>query len=251
MTAILPYPVVDNTFSEYQMLSTDFFEKGAILLLDKPKGWTSFDVVNKIRRMTQIRKAGHCGTLDPMATGLLILLTGKATKSMESLMIQDKTYEAVFTLGVETDTYDEDGKPIRKADVPNLSYDEWHSILQKWNGRVVQSPPPFSAIKRNGIPLYQLARRGIAVHVEPRTVVIHDIQIIDWQSPNLHLRVQCGKGTYIRSLAHDIGSDLGCGAMVSHLRRTAIGDYHVRAAVTLTELQAALLTEKRGQHAVH
>lgn len=229
--------------------NTDFNE-GVFILIDKPETWTSFDAVNKIRRLLKVKKAGHCGTLDPMATGLLIIATGKATKSIDTLTLQDKTYEAEVTLGVETDTWDADGKIMSEKRVPGIAESEWPGILKEWTGEILQVPPVYSALKQNGVPLYKLARKGAEIKPEPRSVVIFSIAVTGWNPPVLRLTVRCGKGTYIRSLAHDIGKKISCGAMLSGLRRTAIGDYSVENAWNIPEFQS-WLENARVSYAVH
>ncbi len=226
------------------------FNEGVFILIDKPETWTSFDAVNKIRRLLKVKKAGHCGTLDPLATGLLIIATGKATKSIDTLTLQDKTYEAEVTLGIETDTWDADGKIMAEKRVPEIAESEWPGILKEWTGDIRQVPPAYSALKQNGVPLYKLARKGAEIKPEPRTVVIHSIGVNGWNPPFLRLTVRCGKGTYIRSLAHDIGKKLNCGAMLSQLRRTAIGDFSVEYAWNIPEFQSWLYTA-RVHYAVH
>ena len=223
---------------------------GFFMLIDKARDWTSFDVVNKLRRILKIKKAGHCGTLDPLATGLLIIAGGKATRAVSVLTDQDKTYETEFTLGISTDTYDTDGAVLMTKTVPDISADEWISILKEWTGAITQIPPSFSAIKKNGIPLYKLARKGKAVQADPRQVSVYKIDLIGWEKPVLSLRIHCSKGTYIRSIAHDIGERLGCGAAVSALRRTDIGNYSVREAWTIPEIQSWSENEK-AEYAVH
>lgn len=226
------------------------FQDGVFILIDKPETWTSFDAVNKIRRLTKVKKAGHCGTLDPMATGLLIIATGKATKCIDTLTGQDKTYEAEVTLGVATDTYDADGKIIAEKPVPVIGESEWAGILREWIGEIRQVPPAYSALKQKGVPLYKLARKGVEIKPEPRSVVIRSIGVNAWNPPVLRLTVRCGKGTYIRSLAHDIGQKLNCGAMISGLRRTAIGDFFVDNAWSIPEFQS-WLENARVNYAVH
>jgi tRNA pseudouridine55 synthase len=226
------------------------FEQGVFILIDKPQQWTSFDVVNKIRRMTKTKKTGHCGTLDPLATGLLIVATGKATKSIDTLTNHDKTYETDITLGIETDSYDTDGEMISQQTVPDIHSEDWKNILQEWVGDIQQVPPVFSALKKNGVPLYKMARKGKTIQLEPRPVTVYRIDVLSWQKPVLKLFIHCAKGTYIRSIAHDIGKRIGCGASVSALRRTKIGQYSVMDALTLPAFQSWIET-KKVPYAVH
>ncbi len=225
-------------------------ESGMFILIDKPREWTSFDVVNKIRRLMKVKKTGHCGTLDPMATGLLILAAGRATKSIDRLTRSDKTYQTEFTFGIETDTYDTDGVILEEKNVPDIGPADWDSILNEWTGDMLQIPPAYSAIKKNGIPLYKLARNGKRVLADPRPVHIFKIELISWIKPVLKLIIHCSKGTYIRSIAHDLGQRLGCGGTVSELRRLKIGDFSVRDAWTIPEFQTWMQNSK-VMYAVH
>jgi tRNA pseudouridine55 synthase len=212
------------------------FQQGALLLVDKPKGWTSFDVVNKIRYQLKKRygiknfKVGHSGTLDPMATGLLLICTGKWTKELHQLLGLDKVYIADITLGIETDSYDAEGTVVAEKPVPDVSQQEILAQLQAFRGVFDQYPPAFSAIKKDGKKLYELARAGKEVITEPRKVIVHDIQLLDFTPPVISLMVHCGSGFYVRSLAHDLGTKLGCGAHLSGLKRTRIGPYSINEA---------------------
>ena len=208
-----------------------------ILIINKPPGWTSHDVVARVRRLTHhaARRVGHAGTLDPMATGVLLVCLGRATRVAEYLMASDKTYRAVIRLGVETDTYDAEGQVVatRPVDVDESAL---RSTLGKFVGEIDQVPPMYSAIKREGKPLYKLARLGVEVEREPRHVKIHDITLREFLPPDLTIDVRCSSGTYIRSLAHDIGSALGCGAHLTALTRLASGTFTLDNAVTLQDL---------------
>lgn len=207
-----------------------------VLLLDKPIGLTSNDALQKVRRLFSAAKGGHTGTLDPLATGLLPLCFGEATKFSADLLDADKTYEAVLKLGVTTDSGDAEGKVTATAAV-NVEKEAILEILPKFTGDIQQVPPMYSALKRDGRPLYELARKGIEVEREARAVTIYAIDLLDFAGDSLTLRVACSKGTYIRVLAADIGAALGCGAHLSALRRTRVADLDLRGAVTLAELE--------------
>ena len=208
-----------------------------VLLLDKPLGLTSNAALQKARRLFSAAKGGHTGTLDPLATGLLPLCFGEATKFSADLLDADKTYEAVVQLGVTTDSGDADGTVTATAAV-DVGIDDILQVLPQFTGAILQIPPMHSALKRDGRPLYELARQGIEVEREARAVTIHAIDCLDFSGDRLTLRVACSKGTYIRVLAADIGQALGCGAHLAALRRTVVGDLDLGAAVTLAELEA-------------
>lgn len=211
-----------------------------ILCLNKGPGPTSHDVVAWSRRLLGVQHIGHAGTLDPLAEGVLLLLLGKATRLADYAMDSTKVYCAVVVLGTETTTYDAEGSVIARTDISGVGFADIESALAPLTGAVSQSPPPFSAIKRNGVPLYRLARKGERPLIEPRDVQVHRIEVLDWQPPALHLRVHVGKGTYIRSLAHDLGASLGTGAYLHHLVRVASGAFSVRDALTQADLQTAV-----------
>lgn len=222
------------------------FRSGALLLIDKPKDWTSFDVVNKVRGLLRKKygikniKVGHSGTLDPMATGLLLLCTGAWTKELHSLQGLDKRYTGVVTLGVETDSYDAEGHVLATQEVPPCSLAEMDALLQDFKGVTDQYPPIFSAIKKDGKPLYALARAGKEVITEPRKVTVFDIHATGFETPHLVMEVHCGSGFYVRSLAHDIGVKLNCGAHLSALCRTSIGPYRLEHAFTIEDIVAGV-----------
>lgn len=207
-----------------------------VLLLDKPLGLSSNDALQKARRLFSAAKGGHTGTLDPLATGLLPLCFGEATKFSADLLDADKTYEADLKLGVTTDSGDAEGQVIENAAV-NVAESAIFSVLPRFTGAIEQIPPMHSALKRDGRPLYELARKGIEVEREPRPVTIHSIDVLAFAGDQLRLRVRCSKGTYIRVLAADIGRALGCGAHLAALRRTGVGDLTLDGAVTLAELE--------------
>jgi len=207
-----------------------------ILNLDKPAGWTSHDVVAKLRRITGVRRIGHAGTLDPLATGVLAMCVGAATRLSDYLMDGDKRYRATLRLGVETDTWDAEGAVVAEADAGAVTREAFLSACARFVGEFAQTPPLYSAIKRDGQPLYRLARRGREVMVEPRPVIIHAIELVSFALPLATIEVFCGKGTYIRSLAHDLGAALGCGAHLTALRRLAASGLEIATAVPLAEL---------------
>jgi tRNA pseudouridine55 synthase len=208
-----------------------------VLLLDKPIGLTSNVALQKARRLFSAAKGGHTGTLDPMATGLLPLCFGEATKFSADLLNADKTYEALVKFGVTTDSGDAEGVVIATAAV-NVEKDDIFRVLPQFTGAILQIPPMHSALKRDGRPLYELARQGIVVEREARAVTIHAIDFLDFSGDTLSVRVSCSKGTYIRVLASDIGNALGCGAHLIGLRRTEVADLTLANSITLAELEA-------------
>ena len=216
----------------------EFTPYDGILLVDKPSGWTSHDVVAKVRAHFGFKKVGHCGTLDPMATGLLVLVLGRATRLSEKLTSDDKSYEGTILLGVTTTTEDADGDPVETKPVPPLTEAELMPVLNKFKGDIYQTPPMISAIKHQGRPLYKLARKGIEVEREARLVHIYDLRVLSMELPRLKFRMTCSKGTYVRTLAANIGRDLGCGAHLAELRRTAAGKFKLDQAHTLEQILA-------------
>ncbi len=207
-------------------------------MLDKPAGRSSFWLVRQVRRITKVKRVGHAGTLDPFATGLVVVLVGKpATRLQDAVMAGDKVYETTFLLGATSDSGDPTGVITPRDNPPRPSPDQLRETLARFRGEIRQQPPIFSAIKVGGERLYRKARRGESAEIPWRTVVIHSIELLDWEWPRLRLRVGCGKGTYIRSLAADIGEALGCGAYVDELRRTASGVYRLQDAIRLEELE--------------
>lgn len=212
------------------------FEAGELLLIDKPKTWTSFDIVNKVRYAVGRKKVGHAGTLDPMATGLLIVCTGKMTKQIDSYQAQEKEYTGIIHLGKTTPSYDGESEPDSVTDTAGLSVDDIVSVIPQFTGSILQKPPMYSAIKKDGVRLYELARKGKEIEITPREVVISELEFSKIDIPEIHFRVVCSKGTYIRSLAHDIGQTLGVGAYLSELRRTCIGAFRVENAWEVQEL---------------
>jgi len=206
------------------------FEDGEIIPIDKPIGWTSFDVVNKIRKALRIRKAGHTGTLDPFASGLLIVLTGKKTKLAPTFINLPKTYEGIIELGVETDTLDVDGKVIGRKDVAEFSPDEIESALKRFEGESFQIPPSYSAVKIGGTRAYKYARQNQPVKLAPRKIHIYSIRLLGYSERDIHFSVTCSKGTYVRALARDVAKALGTIGYLKSLRRCRIGDYSVERA---------------------
>jgi tRNA pseudouridine55 synthase len=211
----------------------EFSALDGAILIDKPAGPTSHDVVDAIRRKFGIKKVGHCGTLDPGATGLLIIVLGRGTKLSERLMGDDKVYEGTIKFGETTDSYDADGELTGSLPVLPMTLDELNEEAAKFIGDIMQVPPMVSAIKKGGVPLYKLARKGIEVEREPRLIHIYNFRFTDYQEPLGQFRVACTKGTYVRSLAYDLGEKLGCGAHLQTLRRSASGKFDVADAVTL------------------
>jgi len=211
-----------------------FFEQGQVLLIDKPLDWTSFDVVRKLRPMVKTKKVGHAGTLDPLATGLLILCTGKFTKRINDYMAQEKEYTGTIVLGASTPTYDLESEPQPGKDPSYLAQVTVQDVIEReFTGEILQTPPIHSAIKVNGKRVYELARKGKEVKLEPRPVVVGAFEITRFALPEVDFRVVCSTGTYIRSLANDLGAVLGCGGYLSALRRTRIGEFRVDQAMTM------------------
>ncbi len=207
-----------------------------ILLVDKPDRMTSHDVVDKIRRHFRIKKVGHGGTLDPMATGLLVLLLGRATRLSNYIMGSDKTYEGTLHLGVTTNSEDVDGKVVAEMSCDHITREQVENEMKKLLGDVMQTPPMISAIKRDGVPLYKLARKGQTVEREPRLIHIYEFTLLDFNPPQVKFRLRCTKGTYVRTLCADIGRALGCGAFLEQLRRTQSGALSLEKAYPLDKL---------------
>jgi tRNA pseudouridine55 synthase len=209
-----------------------------VLLIDKEPDMTSHDVVAVARRSLEMKKIGHCGTLDPMATGLLILVVGRATKIQDLLMSEDKEYVGTITLGKETNTQDKEGDVLEEKPVPELSEEAIEAVFEKFMGDFYQTPPMVSAIKKDGVPLYKLARQGKTVEREPRLVHVYSYEITRVELPEIDFRVVCSKGFYVRTYAHDIGNELGCGGHLSSLRRTKSGRFVADGTLTFSELKA-------------
>ena len=213
---------------------------GKIVAIDKPEGWTSFDVVNKLRGLTKVKKVGHAGTLDPFATGVLLICFAGATKQVNKLMELEKEYQGTFELGAETDSHDVTGKVIAQLPVPNLSRAQIEQAAKRYAGDIMQTPPMFSALKREGRRLYELARKGEQIDLAPRPVKIYAFDIIEVKLPEIRFAVTCSRGTYIRALARDLGKDLGCGAFLKSLRRTRVGDYTAGSALSMQQFAERL-----------
>lgn len=222
------------------------FEEGKVLLINKPLRWTSFDVVRKIRNAGKIKKVGHAGTLDPLATGLLIVCTGKFTKRINEYMAREKEYTGTFTLGATTPTYDLESEPENSKSTAALSEAAIIAATRNFCGEILQVPPVHSAIKKDGKPVYLLARKGIEVALEPRRITIKEFTITSIEMPVIHFKVTCSTGTYIRSLAHDFGAALGCGAYLSSLCRTRIGEFGIEDAMTMEQVIDMIEQEKAG-----
>lgn len=206
------------------------------LLIDKPAGPTSHDVVENVRRQFGLPKVGHCGTLDPAATGLLILVLGRATKLSEKLMSDDKVYSGSMKFGESTDSYDADGELTGSLPVMPMTLDELNESAATFLGDQMQVPPMVSAVKKGGVPLYKLARKGIEVERKPRLIHIYNFRFTDYEEPVGWFRVACTKGTYVRSIAHELGEKLGCGAHLTTLRREVSGKYDVADAIEYEEV---------------
>ena len=211
-----------------------------VLVVDKPVGLTSHDVVQIIRRGTNIRRAGHTGTLDPRASGVLVVLIGPAVRLSEYVSASDKRYQATISLGSSTDTYDADGSftdAVSPVSVDSISEEQFENVLQQFVGEIKQVPPPYSAVKVHGRKAYEMAREGEEVELEPRTINVYSLELLEWDPPEAVIDVFCSSGTYVRSLANDLGTSLGCGAHLVGLRRTKSGRFTLRDAVPLRRLQ--------------
>lgn len=233
------------------MSRTDVADRNGYLALDKPRGWTSHDVVARVRRIVGVRRVGHAGTLDPAATGVLPIAVGTATRTIEYLAEASKTYLADVTLGIETDSYDAEGQVVSQIDASHMTQDVVEEHLAAFRGPINQIPPMHSAIHVNGQRLYDLARQGKTIDRAPRQITIHRLEIRAWRAPVVTLLVECSKGTYVRSLAHDLGGALGVGGMLSSLVRTRSGPFHLRDAVTLEVLEQRIGVQPWSAIAYH
>jgi tRNA pseudouridine55 synthase len=221
--------------------------ESGFLIIDKPEGMTSHDVVQVVRRRLDIRKAGHLGTLDPLATGVLPIAVGKATRLIEYLRDGLKSYEGTIRLGFSTDTYDKDGHPSSEPITPRTTQEQLNLLAAQMSGQQSQAPPPFSAKKIQGVRAYQLARKGLALEIAPQQIRVDQLTFTLLSSSEVDFKIRCSAGTYVRSVAHDLGVKLGCGAHLCRLRRLASGEFSERQSVTLTEfiqLSAAALSER-------
>ncbi|HEU4470017.1 MAG TPA: tRNA pseudouridine(55) synthase TruB [Flavisolibacter sp.] len=219
------------------------FEAGRVLLIDKPLRWTSFDAVRKIRNLTRTKKVGHAGTLDPLATGLLIVCTGKFTKKINEYMAQEKEYTGTITLGAVTPTYDLESSPEAFRPFEGITREQMLAAAASFTGPILQTPPIHSAIKKDGKRVYELARRGVEVKLEPRPVTVSVFELVNIELPVVGFRVVCSTGTYIRSLANDFGAALGCGGYLSSLCRTRIGDFRLVDALGMEALEQEVRSE--------
>ncbi|MGI8549170.1 MAG: tRNA pseudouridine(55) synthase TruB [Dehalococcoidia bacterium] len=213
-----------------------------LIVLDKPAGWTSHDAVARVRRLTGERRVGHAGTLDPLATGVLVLGIGQGTRLLEYVAMAGKSYRATIRLGISTDTYDSDGQITSTLPFESITETGLAATLRQFQGAIEQRPPIYSALKRNGRPLYSYARMGIAIEVQPRLVQIDALRLSRFEPPELELIIECGSGFYVRSLAHDLGQTLGCGAHLIGLVRTRVGRFVLQEAVdldTVAEISSA------------
>ena len=218
-------------------------EMEGVLLVDKPGGLTSHDVVYRLRRKLGIKKIGHAGTLDPMATGLLVMLIGKATRISQYLISVDKVYEGEATLGVVTDSQDAEGEVMETRPVPELTETQVREAMKGFLGDQYQIPPMHSAIKIGGVPLYKMARQGVEVEREPRFIRVASFDLLSLALPKLTFDLHCTKGTYVRTIAHDLGQKLGCGAHLTALRRTGSGKFGIAQCLPLDQIEALSLPE--------
>jgi len=210
-----------------------------VLVVDKPQGWSSHDAVNKVRRLAGTRRVGHLGTLDPMATGVLPLVIGRATRLAQFYVRADKVYDAVIRFGYATDTYDRDGKPVGPVTEPRIDRAQLEAALEAFTGLLQQTPPPISAKKIDGTPAYKLARKNIPVDLKPVEVTVYSLDLLGLEASDAHVVVRCSAGTYMRAIAHDLGKALGCGAFLNSLSRKASGDFtleQARGVATLEEM---------------
>jgi tRNA pseudouridine55 synthase len=223
------------------MQTQNSFEEGKVILIDKPLRWTSFDAVRKIRNLTKTKKVGHAGTLDPLATGLLIICTGKFTKKINEYMAREKEYTGTITLGATTPTYDLESAPENFKPTDHIQPDQLKEATKIFTGPIMQTPPIHSAIKKDGKRVYELARAGVDVKLDPRPVTISVFEIVKVEMPVVHFRVVCSTGTYIRSLANDYGEKLGCGGYLSSLCRTRIGEFLLEDAMSMEAFEKKIL----------
>ncbi|MEC7851377.1 MAG: tRNA pseudouridine(55) synthase TruB [Bacteroidota bacterium] len=222
----------------------DKYNNGQTLLVDKDLDWTSFDVVKKIKNIIKCKKVGHAGTLDPLATGLLIICTGKNTKKINDIQNQDKVYTGEFILGKSTPSHDLETEFNSQKDIKNITSDRIEEVSKRFVGEQLQRPPKFSAVKVNGKRAYEYARDNEEVKIKEKNINIYEFKITEFNLPNLSFKISCTKGTYIRSIARDFGEKLGCGAVLSKLRRTEIGNYNVEDAFKVNDLADKLKKEK-------
>ena len=222
----------------------DKYNNGQTLLIDKDLDWTSFDVVKKIKNIIKCKKVGHAGTLDPLATGLLIICTGKNTKKINDIQNQDKVYTGEFILGKSTPSHDLETEFNSQKDIKNITSNRIEEVSKRFVGEQLQRPPKFSAVKVNGKRAYEYARDNEEVKIKEKNINIYEFKITEFNLPNISFKISCTKGTYIRSIARDFGEKLGCGAVLSKLRRTEIGNYNVEDAFKVNDLADKLKKEK-------
>ena len=220
--------------------------KDGIIIVNKPDGITSHDVVSIVRRKLKMRRVGHAGTLDPLATGVLIILLGKSTKLFDEFSSFDKAYDATLMLGVTTDTADIQGKILDKVSCAQITKEKVEEAFQRFVGDIEQMPPMVSAVKINGKRLYKLARKGIEVRREPRKVRIHELKLLDFCLPEVKFYVECSKGTYIRKLAEDVGRVLGCGGCISKINKTKIGPFRIEESVDIEKITDGHIRQWKG-----
>jgi tRNA pseudouridine55 synthase len=221
------------------------------LVVDKPTGMTSHDVVQAVRNGTGIRRAGHTGTLDPRASGVLVVLLGPAVRLSEFISASDKRYQAIIRLGASTDTFDADGKFTRKTEAPvDVTEAQFEEALTKFVGHIQQTPPPYSAVKVQGRKAYEMAREGEEVDLAPRSIEVYHLEVLEWAPPEVVIDVHCSSGTYVRSLANDLGNMLGCGGYLVGLRRTKSGRFSLRDATPLRKLQEAFRAGNWSQYLI-
>ncbi len=235
--------IYSKKYDSFSKWHSQIYENGGVILIDKDKDWTSFDVCAKLRGLLKIKKVGHAGTLDPLATGLLIICVGKATKTMTDYQALEKSYKAIIKLGATTKTDDSEADEENIKLTDEIKDDEINNVISSFIGDIDQVPPMYSAKKVKGQRLYKLARKGGSIELEPSQVAIYDIIINSISNPIIDATVNCSKGTYIRSLARDIGAKLGVGGYLKDLRRIAIGEYLAEQALTITELQEIIKKE--------
>jgi tRNA pseudouridine55 synthase len=217
------------------------FENGEMLLVDKPLKWTSFDIVKKIRYATGVRKVGHAGTLDPLASGLLIICTGRMTKKIYEFQDRPKEYTGTFAIGQTTPSYDLETQVSEKKETGHISKKDLNNSIAKFTGKILQVPPAHSAIKKDGIRVYKKARSGEIVKLDPREVTVHNLKITGFKNPLVEFALKCSKGFYVRSLVRDFGETLGTGAYLASLRRTKIGEFSVEDAWQIDDLVKSIL----------
>jgi tRNA pseudouridine55 synthase len=214
----------------------EFSALDGAIVIDKPAGPTSHDVVDAIRRRFGIKKVGHCGTLDPNATGLLVIVLGRGTKLSERLMSDDKVYEGAMKFGESTDSYDSDGELTGSLPIPPITVDALNELAASFVGDLMQIPPMVSAVKKQGVPLYKLARKGVEVEREPRLVHVYNFRFSAYEEPLGYFRLACTKGTYVRSIAHELGQKIGCGAHLKELRRLSSGKFEITQGMPLADV---------------